>query len=73
MLALAKILEVKMSDNFIYVVYAAIVFLVVVLATGLWTMLKGGRPNKSQRMMRWRLGAQLLLLALVFIFVFYYR
>ncbi|MGL1921361.1 MAG: twin transmembrane helix small protein [Hyphomicrobiales bacterium] len=62
-----------MSGNFVYVVYAAMVFLIVVLAAGLWTMLKGGQPNKSQKMMRWRIGAQLLLLVLVFAFVAIYK
>lgn len=62
-----------MSGNFIYAVYAAMVFLVVVLGTGLWTMLRGGQPNKSQKMMRWRLAAQLLLIALVLIFVVFFK
>lgn len=62
-----------MSGNFIYVVYAAMVFLVVVLAAGLWTMLKGGAPNKSQKMMRWRLGAQLLLIFMVLAFVIFFK
>lgn len=62
-----------MSGNFMLAVYAAMVFLVVVLAAGLWTMLKGGQPNKSQKMMRWRLGAQLLLLVLVFAGVTIYK
>lgn len=62
-----------MTSSFIYVVYAAMVFLIVVLGAGLWTMLKGGQPNKSQKMMRWRLAAQILLLVLVFAFVAIYK
>lgn len=62
-----------MTGNFIYVVYAAMVFLIVVLGAGLWTMLKGGQPNKSQKMMRWRIAAQILLLVLVIIFVAIYK
>lgn len=62
-----------MSGNFIYVVYAAMIFLIVVLGAGLWTMLKGGQPNKSQKMMRWRIGAQLMLLVVVFVFVAVYK
>lgn len=62
-----------MTSSFIYVVYAAMVFLVVVLASGLWTMLKGGQPNKSQKMMRWRLGAQVVLIILVLVFVVFFK
>ncbi|PCI84610.1 MAG: hypothetical protein COB24_14465 [Hyphomicrobiales bacterium] len=62
-----------MAGNFIYVVYAAMAFLVIVLASGLWTMLKGGQPNKSQKMMRWRLGAQVLLIILVLLFVVFFK
>ncbi|MBL1419780.1 MAG: twin transmembrane helix small protein [Alphaproteobacteria bacterium] len=62
-----------MAGNFIYVVYAAMAFLVIVLASGLWTMLKGGQPNKSQKMMRWRLGAQVLLIILVLFFVVFFK
>lgn len=62
-----------MAGNFVYVVYAAMVFLIIVLGTGLWTMLKGGQPNRSQKLMRWRLGAQVLLLVVAFIFVIFYK
>ncbi len=61
-----------MSD-FVWVVYAAMALLALVLGVGLWTMLKGGHKNKSQRMMRWRLAIQALLIILVAIFVFYFN
>ena len=62
-----------MASSFIYVVYAAMAFLIIVLGAGLWTMLKGGQPNKSQKMMRWRLGAQIVLILLVLAFVVFFK
>ncbi|MBL1240209.1 MAG: twin transmembrane helix small protein [OCS116 cluster bacterium] len=62
-----------MAGSFIYVVYAAMAFLIIVLGSGLWTMLKGGQPNKSQKMMRWRLGAQIVLILLVIAFVVFFK
>lgn len=62
-----------MASSFIYVVYAAMAFLIIVLASGLWTMLKGGQPNKSQKMMRWRLAAQVVLIILVLVFVVFFK
>lgn len=62
-----------MAGNFIYVVYAAMAFLILVLASGLWTMLKGGQPNKSQKMMRWRLGAQIVLILAILAFVTFFK
>ncbi len=62
-----------MGESFIYIVYAAMVLLIIVLGIGLWTMLKGGKNVKSQSMMRWRLGVQGLLVVLVIVFVLYFR
>ncbi|MCF1505290.1 MULTISPECIES: twin transmembrane helix small protein [Afifella] len=38
----------------------AVLAVVVVLVLGLWNMLRGGSPNRSQSLMRWRVGLQLL-------------
>lgn len=62
-----------MSSNFEYVIYAAMLLLIVVLGAGLWSMLRGTSKEKSQKMMRWRLGVQAGLLAIVVIFVFYIK
>jgi hypothetical protein len=32
----------------------------VVLLLGLWNMMRGGPSNRSQRLMRWRVGLQLI-------------
>lgn len=38
----------------------AVAAVTVVLVVGLWNMLKGGSPNRSQMLMRWRVGLQFL-------------
>ena len=38
---------------------------VLVLALGLFNMFRGGSPNTSQRLMRWRVGLQFLTILLV--------
>lgn len=30
----------------------------IVLLMGLWNMMRGGSPNRSQNLMRWRVGLQ---------------
>ena len=51
-----------LSDAVIAVALAA-VFIILVL--GLWNMLRGGSPSRSQNLMRWRVGLQLLAIILV--------
>ncbi len=51
-----------LSDAVVAVALAA-VFLVLVL--GLWNMLRGGSPNRSQTLMRWRVGLQFLAIVIV--------
>jgi hypothetical protein len=41
----------------------AAVFIVLVL--GLWNMLRGGSPSRSQNLMRWRVGLQFLAIIVV--------
>ncbi|MBK1624543.1 MULTISPECIES: twin transmembrane helix small protein [Afifella] len=38
----------------------AVLAVLVVLVLGLWNMLRGGSPNRSQSLMRWRVGLQFL-------------
>lgn len=33
---------------------------VLVLGVGIWTMARGETPHRSQKLMRWRIGLQLL-------------
>ena len=51
-----------LSDAFIAAALAA-VFIVLVL--GLWNMLRGGSPSRSQNLMRWRVGLQFLAIIVV--------
>lgn len=52
-----------------YLVTFLVVAVIGVLAMGLWTMLKGGNPNLSQNLMRWRVGLQFLAIAAIIAFV----
>jgi hypothetical protein len=41
-----------------YLVGVAVAAVMVVLLLGLFNMLRGGSPNLSQKLMRWRVGLQ---------------
>lgn len=41
-----------------YLGYLAVGAVLVVLLAGLWNMMRGGSPNTSQFLMRWRVGLQ---------------
>ena len=41
-----------------YISYLAVVAVAVVLVLGLFNMMKGGSPNRSQTFMRWRVMLQ---------------
>ncbi|HRX35465.1 MAG TPA: twin transmembrane helix small protein [Aestuariivirga sp.] len=41
-----------------YLGYIAVAAVIVVLLAGLWNMLRGGSPNTSQTLMRWRVILQ---------------
>lgn len=43
---------------FNYLVPLAVGAVAVVLLLGLWNMLRGGSANRSQTLMRWRVGLQ---------------
>ena len=48
-----------------YIVPVAIGAVAVVLVLGLINMLRGGSPNTSQKLMRWRVGLQFVAIAIV--------
>jgi hypothetical protein len=55
-----------MSAEFVRnVIPFAIAAVALVLALGLWNMLRGGSGNLSQRMMRWRVVLQFLAIVLI--------
>ncbi|GGB39863.1 hypothetical protein GCM10011316_09870 [Roseibium aquae] len=37
----------------------------LVLLMGIWNMMRGGSANRSQQLMRWRVGLQFLVIVLV--------
>ena len=41
-----------------------------VLLFGLYTMMKGGNPNLSQKLMRWRVGLQFVAVVLLVVYAY---
>jgi hypothetical protein len=48
-----------------YAIPFALAAVVIVLLLGLWNMLRGGSPNLSQKLMRWRVGLQFIAIVIV--------
>jgi hypothetical protein len=48
-----------------YAVPIAVGAVAVVLLLGLWNMLRGGSPGRSQTLMRWRVGLQFLAIIII--------
>ena len=51
-----------LSDTVVAVALAAVF---IVLLLGLWNMMRGGSPSRSQALMRWRVGLQFLAILIV--------
>ena len=49
----------------IYAVPIALAAVFLVLLLGLWNMMRGGSSNRSQTLMRWRVGLQLLAIIVI--------
>ena len=47
----------------------SVLAVLVVLLLGLWNMMRGGNPNTSQKLMRWRVGLQFLAIVIIMAFV----
>ncbi len=54
-----------MTTVFQYAVPIAIGAVAVVLLLGLFNMARGGSPNTSQKLMRWRVGLQFVALIII--------
>jgi hypothetical protein len=52
-----------------YVVPVAVAAVAVVLVLGLFNMLRGGSPNLSQRLMRWRVVLQFIAIIIIMLTV----
>jgi hypothetical protein len=48
-----------------FLVGAAVILVAGVLVAGLVNMLRGGSPNLSQKLMRWRVGLQFLAILII--------
>ena len=60
-----------MSGFFIFLVPLAIAAVAIVLGLGLYNMARGGSPERSQELMRWRVLLQLLALIIVMTALFF--
>ena len=52
-----------------YAVPAAIIAVAVVLLLGLINMMRGGSPNRSQQLMRWRIVLQFVAIVVIMLTV----
>ena len=50
---------------FDYLVLISVAAVAVVLLLGLWNMLRGGSPNRSQTLMRWRVVLQFIAIVIL--------
>lgn len=52
-----------------FLVIAAVLVVAVVLGLGLVNMMRGGSPQRSQQLMRWRVGLQFLAIVLIMLVI----
>jgi Hypoxia induced protein conserved region len=50
---------------FDFLIPISMVAVVIVLLAGLWNMMRGGSPGRSQTLMRWRVGLQFVAVVVV--------
>jgi len=51
----------------------ALIAVVIVLMLGLWNMLRGGSADRSQKLMRWRVGLQFVAIIVVMAAIYFSR
>lgn len=54
-----------MTELFTWLGPIALAAVLIVLLLGLWNMMRGGSANRSQSLMRWRVGLQFLALIII--------
>jgi Mg2+ and Co2+ transporter CorA len=64
-------LTMETTVRLLSMVAAFAVFLV--LLAGLWNMMRGTSPNLSQKLMRWRVGLQFLVIMIGMLLVYFWR
>ena len=62
-----------MSTLIYYLTGVAVLAVAIVLVWGLSTLLRGGTPNLSQKLMRWRIGLQFIAILVIMLFVYLTR
>lgn len=53
------------------IITLAVLAVFVVLVLGLYTMLRGDSPNRSQKLMRWRVGLQFLAVCIIMALLYF--
>jgi hypothetical protein len=56
-----------------YFTMLAVLAVFLVLLAGLWNMLRGGSPNLSQKLMRWRVGLQFFAIVIAMLLLYFFR
>ena len=62
-----------MSNALMVLIPLALLGVVVVLALGLWNMLRDGSANRSQNLMRWRVALQFVAIFAVMAAIYFTR
>ena len=62
-----------MSTALMSLIPIALLAVLIVLALGLWNMMRGGSANSSQKFMRWRVGLQFVAVIAVMTAVYFTR
>ncbi len=57
--------ELEMAEMWDLAVKIGMGAVLIVLLLGVWNMFRGGPGNRSQKLMRWRVGLQFLVVVLV--------
>lgn len=52
-----------------FLVIVAVLAVAVVLGMGLFNMMRGGTPGRSQQLMRWRVGLQAIAIAVIMLVI----
>jgi membrane-anchored protein YejM (alkaline phosphatase superfamily) len=62
-----------MENALRYLSTLALIAVVLVLLAGLWNMMRGANPNRSQLLMRWRVGLQFFAIIIAMLLVYLFR
>jgi hypothetical protein len=65
----ANIMQVAYS----HLATVAVLAVALVLLAGLWNMLRGNSANRSQALMRWRVGLQFVAIVIIMVTVYLTR